>query len=73
MDTNSPISAISSNLYAKNKQLTAMSLRETHIIFKSKQGNIIQRHGILDVNVQYKNNKAKLELFVIDGNSVPII
>ena len=73
VDTGSPISAISSNFYAKNKQLRAMKLRESHRIFKSYQGNIIQPRGILDVNVQYKNNKARLELFVIDGNSVPII
>ena len=72
VDTGSPITAVS-NAYFRSHLIDIVKLNSTDRSFKSYVGSPIVPMGVLNVVVSYKNKKEKLELFVLPGNSAPII
>ena len=68
----SPISAISSDYYSKYFA-HALKIKKTPRVFRSYTGDSILPLGTLNVNVEFKNKKNILELFVLPGTSTPII
>ncbi|XP_026671356.1 uncharacterized protein K02A2.6-like [Ceratina calcarata] len=73
VDTRSPISAISTGYRNSSELFSALPLRRTHRRFKIYQGDVIVPEGILGLTVSHKGKTRWLELFVIPGNSAPII
>lgn len=73
IDTGSPISAISIFDYKRSKRLSELKLKDTQRKFRSYQGARMVPEGVLDVDVSYKNKSLNLELFILPGDSTPIV
>ena len=73
IDTGSPISAMSLNMFENSKVLCMLPLRKSNRQFKTYQEDIIRPKGIVTVRVECKGQTRLLDLFIIQGNSNPII
>lgn len=72
VDTGSPISAISLDVF-KKENLEDIVLRNSERRFKSYTGKIMIPIGTFEANVKFENQSKQLELFVLPGNSPPIM
>ncbi|XP_075154322.1 uncharacterized protein K02A2.6 isoform X1 [Haematobia irritans] len=50
-----------------------MPLRKTNISFRTYTGDVFQPVGVVDVNVKYKNNTSKEELYVVSSKHTALL
>lgn len=72
IDTGSPISAISRELYQNNKK-TFSVLQPTNKVFASFHGDLMVPIGVVEVNVTFREINKNLQLYILGGNNLPII
>lgn len=74
IDTGSPITAFSENMFKQSTNLQKLNLEKTDRSFKAFNGNSIVPIGVLHTNVQFSGYNKNLQLFILPGtNSTPII
>lgn len=73
VDLGSPISAISEQYFRQRKELLKLRMHETKRVFHTYSGGTIIPIGILTVGVVFRNSTYTLNLFVVPGNSTPIM
>ncbi|XP_058794051.1 uncharacterized protein K02A2.6-like [Phymastichus coffea] len=73
IDTGSPITAMSSTYFFGRRELKCLRMYESNRIFKSYSGDTIVPIGLVKVDVLFANINCKLLLYVLPGNSKPIL
>lgn len=73
IDSGSPISAISVEYLQNTKEPLALQMNTTTRIFRTYSGGKIISKGYLTVDVAFKGRNVRLNLFVLPGDSAPII
>lgn len=73
VDSGSPISAVSTKYFDQRNDLMKLKMHKTPRIFRSYSGELIVPLRTLKVKVIFKGNDYELNVFVLPGNSSPII
>lgn len=70
LDTGAAVSLISRTLY--NAQLAHKPLCTTDVLLRTYPGEVVSPVGVIVVKVKMNKQKAKLPLYVVEGNAPPL-
>eukprot|EP00079_Xenopus_tropicalis_P016020 XP_004914327.1 PREDICTED: uncharacterized protein K02A2.6-like [Xenopus tropicalis] len=70
VDTGAAVSIISGELY--RDKLSHIRLRHTNIVLKTYTGEVIRPEGVIKVCVKLNKQRARLPLYIVTGNAVPL-
>ena len=71
LDTGSRVSIISLELY--NKQFSSTKLVDSKMKLTTYSGELLKPHGVMNVTVEYKDQKKRLKVYVISGVGPPLL
>ncbi|XP_012826093.1 uncharacterized protein K02A2.6-like [Xenopus tropicalis] len=70
VDTGAAVSIISGELY--RDKLSHIRLRHTNVVLKTYTGEVIRPEGVIKVCVKLNKQRARLPLYIVTGNAVPL-
>lgn len=73
VDIGSDVTAVSEEFVKERKSFQSVALEKTQRRFKSHPGHKIVPLGSIEVEAKYRNKNSKLALYVLPGNSPPIL